>query len=332
VSSTSGGRPHVLAQGADSSAVWLRNGRIAYVTQARVRSEVETTKGRALLRGPTRFQAGEGVEFAGLAWAPNGSALACLYGSELRIVTSDGRSSRVLARGVTDGPAWSPDGRVIAFAAAGGLRLVDAAGGPSRLLTRAGETMPAWSPDGRRIAFLHVDENADVSDLYVVDRDGRHVTRLAKDVSSAPSWSPDGERIAFSVGGDYIPTAIETIRVDGTGLSEPASAPAAEDYGDVLSNPQWSPDGRTILYYDDEYFCGSKCDELHLTLMRPDGTDKRRLVDDVLGAAWAPDGNELLGQYAPDESLLTVDVRTGQRRFLAGRAGAWAWQPLPARR
>jgi WD40 repeat protein len=228
VIATTGGRPRALAHGANPPVLWLGSGRIAYVTQARVRSVIETAPdggfGRVLLHGPTRFDAQPRVDFAGLAWAPEGSALAYLYGSELHVAKADGSRSRLLARGVTDAPAWSPDGRLIAIAA-NGLRLVPAVGGPARLLTRAGDTAPAWSPDGRRIAFLAGDY---LYSLYVVDRDGSHLRQLADGVSSAPSWSPDGKRIAFSTGEDYGPTAIETVRYDGTGLTTLASA-TAED-------------------------------------------------------------------------------------------------------
>ena len=56
---------------------------------------------------------------------------------------------------------------------------------------------PCWSPDGSRIVFsARVDGNRDI---YIMDADGSHVTRLTIHPASdgGPSWSPDGTMIAF---------------------------------------------------------------------------------------------------------------------------------------
>ena len=332
VIAATGGRPRVLAEGAEPPLLWLGSGRIAYVTLARVRTVIETTrhgrKPHVLVSSPTRFENGPSIDITGLAWAPDGNTLAYLYGSDLRVTSADGSKARLLARNVTDAPAWSPDARWIAFASDSGLRVVAAAGGPSRLLARVGDGAPAWSPDGRRIAFLI---GAGPYTLDVIDRDGKHLHQVADGVSSAPSWSPDGIRIAFSTGEDYGPNAIETVRSDGTGLTTLASGDA-EDTGHLFYGPRWSPDGKTILYYDDEYFCGSKCDELHLTLMQPNGTNKRRLPPIFESADWSPDGKVLLGQTGDGYgTLITYNLRTRRHNFV-GNGDAWSWQPLTTTR
>jgi Tol biopolymer transport system component len=322
VVAAAGGRPRALAAGASAPLLWLPNGRIAFDASARIRTVIETDSGRVLLRGPAHFDIGSRVEFTGLTWSPDGSAFAAVYGTELWTAAANGTRARVLAHDVTDIPSWSPDGSRLVFAA-GGLRIASAYGGAGgRLLTRVADVAPTWSPDGRHIAF----ENGNGA-LYVIEPDGRRMRRLTDNISSAPSWSPDGTRIAFSVGEAYEPTAIETIRADGGGLTKVVSAPAAGDTGDVLFAPEWSPDGRTILYSDDEYLCGSKCDELHLMLVRPDGTAKRRLPSTLDNAEWSPDGKELIGQFG-DASLAIADVGTGRRRSVGPPTEAWSWQPL----
>jgi TolB protein len=66
---------------------------------------------------------------------------------------------------------------------------------------------PAWSPDGRRLAFVRV--RGGRSDIYVVNRDGSGLRRLAHAITfrpmpgsssgfaANPAWSPDGQKIAF---------------------------------------------------------------------------------------------------------------------------------------
>ncbi|HYZ78402.1 MAG TPA: hypothetical protein VE596_13610 [Gaiellaceae bacterium] len=330
VVAVAGGRAHVVARGAVGGPFWLRGGRIAYVTLARVRSVLATAapggSARILLRGPTTFSTTP-RPFTALAWSPDGSRLAFVREAPRRnvlgVVSANGTDERVLARGVTDVPTWSPNGKLVAFAA-NGLSVVRASGGPVRRLARGRVEAPEWSPDGHYIAFLQSDKGYA---LFSIDPNGRHLRRLAVDVFSTPSWSPDGRRIAFSTGASYEPTAIATVRPDGTGLRTLVAAAAAEETGDVLSRPAWSPDGRTILYTDEEYLCGSKCSEVNLMAMRQDGTHRRQLRYYVGGATWSPDGRQLLGENG-EGRLVAVDFRTGKPRLVGRFASAWSWQPL----
>lgn len=332
IAAISGGATHVAARGAEGVPLWLGSSRLAYMTRPRVRAvveiEAERRAPRVLLHGSPTFAPPTAPGYTALAWSPNGSRLAFVRervrGTELGVVSAVGTGARVLARGVTDTPAWSPDGTQLAFGA-NGLHVVRLDDGRIRRLTRLSAQAPAWSPDGRWIAFI--DSGNDVSALYVIDRNGRKLRRLTDNLESAASWSPDGQRIAFDT--DYGATAIETIRPDGTGLRKLVAAPVADETGDVLSEPRWSPDGQTILYYDDEYFCGSKCDELHLMRVRPNGTGRHRLPFTVDDANWSPDGRQLLGTGDATGTLLAVDLRTGRARFAGGYASAWSWQPLP---
>jgi len=85
-------------------------------------------------------------------------------------------------------PEWSPDGEQIAFVSnldgdkTSEIYLMNADGSNLHRLTRqeGNETMPVWSPDGARIAFRSEDNDpqTDVTELYVVDVDGRHLKRL----------------------------------------------------------------------------------------------------------------------------------------------------------
>jgi Tol biopolymer transport system component len=332
--SLAGGRAGVIAGGgaAQDTPVWLRGDVIFFGSLPRTRDVIETRSeggdAKTIVHTAPVYTSGTPPIYTALVWSPNGTRLAFVRqvrgGSRLLVAAADGTGTHALARDPAGAPAWSPDGRRLAFVAHG-LRIVDAGGGRVRKLA-GGDVVypPVWSPDGRRIAFL-----AAGGGLYSVAPDGRHLKQLAHDASLAPSWSPGGSRLAFSVGDASLSaTAIDTIRSDGTGRMQLVSAPPAGETGDVLSEPHWSPDGRTILYTDEHYQCGSKCSYTDLHLIRPDGTHPRKLPFILGEAAWSPDGKQLLGEI--EGHVTAIDVRTGKTRLTSlAPASAWSWQPLP---
>jgi hypothetical protein len=81
----------------------------------------------------------------------------------------------------------------------GGLAIyvVDEASLKARPLTSGPvDTAPAWSPDGTRIAFARW--VGDAPDLFVIDADGTHLTRLTDTPGqdAEPVWKPDGTALA----------------------------------------------------------------------------------------------------------------------------------------
>lgn len=111
--------------------------------------------------------------------------------SGICLVDADGSG---LAQLPADGfrPAWSPDGERIAYVAnasgAAGIWISSVDGSNPRNVTPdlasgswADFSDPAWSPDGRRLAFSLRLRNSP-TDIYVVDLDGAHLTRIAEGV------------------------------------------------------------------------------------------------------------------------------------------------------
>lgn len=178
-------------------------------------------------------------------------------------------------------PDWSPDGARLAYSG------VTDTNGDSAIDKNAGDTAiiyllavdsggitpvtdgissdfdPRWSPDGSRIAFVSFrrDDNqdglitpADVSNITVIDADGRNRRQLTDDgvIALEPRWSPDGMLLAFrsyrvDSDGDGLVTlkdlpGVYKISAQGGNLvllSEPSGG---------AENPTWSPDGTRLAY------------------------------------------------------------------------------------
>jgi hypothetical protein len=105
--------------------------------------------------------------------------------------------------------AWSPEGELVAVFHTFGRHH------PTRVI---GYELPSWerawdvalpagfpfeprfSADGRWLAVVQSDEEADVADLWVIDREGGK-RRLANNTAAFFDWEPGGQRIAVALGG-----------------------------------------------------------------------------------------------------------------------------------
>jgi len=154
--------------------------------------------------------------------------------------------------------AFSNDGKTLAFTAQREgkdvLYLLDI---PSRNVRKRLDlnvdavTGPSYSPDDKKIVFSGT--VGGITDLYVVDADGRNLTKLTNDIYGdlQPSWSPDGKKIAFATdrGPDtdlsrlkFAKWQIAIIDVDTKAIQViPGQA------GHNL-NPQWAPDGQSLAF------------------------------------------------------------------------------------
>ena len=186
--------------------------------------------------------------WSGVAWSPDNSRIA--FTRYLRndkwiwTISTNGERARRLARG--DCAAWSPDGTEIAIkqdpvsGVASPLSVVDADGGNQRRIGFPGLTYwcPTWSPNGRSIAFLMA-SGRDVW-LYLVNRDGTDIRRLAQGLSlaskdtSRAEWSRNGSNLLIET-----PNGAVVISVSG---GHPRRVASNTYY------PQWSPDGQSIAF------------------------------------------------------------------------------------
>jgi Tol biopolymer transport system component len=138
-------------------------------------------------------------------------------------------------------------------------------------------------------------------DLYLMDADGRHVTRLTHNLAPDvfPAVSRDGKRIAFTrdIGG-Y--AQIFVIDADGGHVRMLTHAHANSGL------PAWSPDGRRIAFATDRN-APNEGDEIYV--MNPNGSRQRSVTRNLPFAndawpSWSPDGKRLA--FARDASSSTA--------------------------
>jgi len=106
------------------------------------------------------------------------------------------------------------------------------------------------SPDGKRLV-LSVGEPK--SDVWVFDLAHGSKTRLTFDPAHhlMPTWSPDGERIAFVTLANPRLSSGSTLHArlaNGGGQDELLLAPENSTTPVTLTWPEWSPDGRYLVY------------------------------------------------------------------------------------
>ncbi|MEO5580795.1 MAG: BamA/TamA family outer membrane protein [Gemmatimonadaceae bacterium] len=115
-------------------------------------------------------------------------------------------------------------------------------------------TAPSFSPDDSRIVFSGT--KGGITDLYVIDADGRNLRQLTSDVYGdlQPSWSPDGTRVAFA--SDRGPqTDLARLKIGKWQISlidpETKAIEMVPNQAGHNINPSWAPDGSSIAYISD---------------------------------------------------------------------------------
>jgi Tol biopolymer transport system component len=210
----------------------------------------------------------------------------------------------------------------------------------------ADESGIAFMPDGRHVVltrstgrvreFPNGEGFIEHSDIVIRDLSGRHTRTVLRSRpfsgdNAQMVASPDGTRLAFQrqnspLGRPADATAVFVVGVNGRHLRR--ITPYALDAGD---HPDWSPDGRWILFRSNE--AGGFLDS-QLFMVHPNGTGLRQVTHLsadtlLLSASFSPDGRRIVyaqtGQGGvPD--IFTMNRNGGGRRQLT-RTPRWESAP-----
>ena len=216
--------------------------------------------------------------------------------------------------------AWSPDGNWIAYVAHHSLFVARPDGSQARTLATAPDLgwvgAGEFSPDSTRLTYVvGLPSARERSEIVRIDGTERHLFREAPVVSPG-TWSPEGTAVVFMAQNDsgrYRPPRSWVADVDGGNAH--AIAPG------FAASPDWSPHGDSIVYLRQTRT--KRADLYDLMIVRPDGTQRRRVVrTEGVGATWAPDGRHLLSVGAGAcrrWGILEIDAFTRSVRRLTNR-------------
>lgn len=280
------------------------------------------------------------------AWSPDGKQIAFISArdgpNDIYVMQSDGTQVVRLTNALFSiatvpqnvDPAWSPDSRQLAFASnrrghqdiytmnRDGSHVVRLTDGAAQ--GKYSSSAPDWSPDGRHILFTSqvgayggdlTKSAGPTADIYVVDVDGTHLTRLT-DLAGyvqSPKWSPDGSRIAFVLVKRQ--TDIYIMDEDGSNLEQLTNNSADE------FDLAWSPDGSRIAFTSGDIY------HMNIYAMNADGTQVEQLTDSPgLGDSspcWSPDGLRIVFQTFDTETrydhIFTINADGSDLKQLTGK-------------
>jgi Tol biopolymer transport system component len=201
-------------------------------------------------------------------YSPDGSKIAYMQGgqkrlSALRIVSADGSKNEYLittdpiSAAMGDSFSWSSDGTKLLYSSfddvgrqlLSDIYIYDFKREEKKRLTNGLRAYaPSYSPDGKTIVFI-AHTGAMETSLMAMDVDGTNVRTLLKGVAemqfNSAHFSPDGKQITLSVGSYGGFSDIYVVDADGKNLTA-LTQDKEQDF-----SPQWSPDGKYILFNSD---------------------------------------------------------------------------------
>jgi Tol biopolymer transport system component len=248
------------------------------------------------------------------------------------VADTDGANQRQLTGLVVDGTIdtsdweWAPDGRSIVLA--GSLRgqpaitvvPTDGSGDARTLDVGMPAEQPTWRPpDGREILFRGTSPAG--FGLYAVRPDGTGVRPVTPSNGVDEwdalyfGWSPDGDQVAYQWRDGAGPRLLYVVPAEG---GAPRSITTEESAGPVA----WSPDGKSIAFFDDTG------PARHVSVVAADGSGSpiRGPFEGFGNVLWAPDGTKILLQS--DSGAMLLDPKGGPAQPAWSIESEFDWQRL----
>lgn len=239
------------------------------------------------------------------AWSPDNRAIVFVreFGDSGQLYVLDslqGTPRRLAAnlKGFFAFPDWSFNGRQVLFTAGSdpahmAVYLVDADGSGLRAVLNdsLAYRCPSWAPDGQKVAVAAY--AASRSQIMILElRTGLRRTVLAPDTAyvDCPQWSLSGAQLLVTVYRGTTGLYEDTPRSYGANLAllnlQTLQFAAVTDARGLNNYGRWSPDGDWITFQSDRHVVtlpdstgGSALfDSLEIYIVRPDGSDLRRLT------------------------------------------------------
>jgi Tol biopolymer transport system component len=239
--------------------------------------------------------------------------------TQLAVSPLDGSATRQLSDFVLSAhlPAVRPDGRLVAYHQQSRLWIFDVAGREARQLSfgPALDGSPRWTPDGKGIVYASTRYAIpSTSDICIRDLAGGEpvcLTPADEFNDNLPDVSPDGTQIVWQRYDANLNGDLWIMNADGTNQR------LLLDYSVHDGAPQWSPDGRFILFQSFRYGLTSQFIlELATGSIRPVLGDSLAPVF-IQSAAWWPDGQSVIVEVLnPNNRFARVDLATGEARFI----------------
>lgn len=261
-------------------------------------------------------------------------------------------------------PRWSPKGNLIAFlsnrlykgsAEVGSdekgdktqIYLINPNGGEAWRLTESKTSISSfeWSPDGKRIAYVApdtlsaeeekkrrekddaivVDEKFQMSHIWVIDVESKKVARRTGGNFHVDnvSWSPDAKWLVFSARPtpkvpDNFNTDVYVVSADSGDPRKIVDRPGPD------SNPQFSPDGKSIAFISMDGRANDWIGNRNLCIVPANGgviTNISKSFDENVGSYWwSPDGKTIYFQSTLRTAgqLFALSVGGKQARQITG--------------